>query len=58
MVEVTAQEVVEVFQARFPREFEIAVLSVQNAKLQQAQAVQEEPEESSLTQALREDRDT
>ena len=43
MVEVTAQEVVEVFQARFPREFEIAVLSVQNAKLQEAQAVQEEP---------------
>lgn len=42
MVEVTAQEVVEVFQARFQREFEIAVLTVQNAKLQQQAAEQEE----------------
>lgn len=42
MVEVTAQEVVEVLQARYPRELEIAVLTVQNAKLQQQAAEQEE----------------
>ncbi len=33
--DVTAAEVIQVFQARFPREFEIAVLTVQNTKLRQ-----------------------
>lgn len=32
----TYEEVISVFQQRFPREYEVAVLTVQNAKMRQA----------------------
>lgn len=40
-MEVTAEEVIAVMRERFPREFEIAVQSVQILKLSQVQAVEE-----------------
>ncbi len=36
-MDVSAEELIQMFQARFPREFEIAVLTVQNTKMQQQQ---------------------
>lgn len=46
---VTPEEVINVMQNRFPKEFEICVLAVQNQKLQQQlelQAAEEEEEAS------------
>lgn len=46
-MDVTAQEAVALMQNRFPKEFEICVLAVQNQKLQQQlelQAAEEEEE--------------
>ena len=39
MVEVTAEEVVQAFRDRYPTEFELCVLLVQNVKMQQQLAV-------------------
>lgn len=43
---VTAEEVVAIMQSRFPKEFEICVLSIQNQKaMQQIAEMSPEPEE-------------
>ena len=39
MVEVTAEEVVQAFKDRYPTEFELCVLLIQNIKMQQQLAV-------------------
>ena len=44
-MDVTAQEVVALMQNRFPKEFEICVLAVQNQKLQQQLELQAAEEE-------------
>lgn len=43
---VTAEEVVAIMQSRFPKEFEICVLAIQNQKaMQQIAELSSEPEE-------------
>ena len=45
MIEVTAEEVVQAFKDRYPTEFELCVLLVQNIKMQQQLAVDPDNED-------------
>lgn len=45
MVEVTAEEVVQLFKDRYPTEFELCVLLIQNIKMQQQLAVDPDNED-------------
>jgi|TARA_R110000824_G_C14706239_1_gene623257 hypothetical protein len=45
MVEVTADEVVQAFKDRYPTEFELCVLLIQNIKMQQQLAVDPDNED-------------
>jgi len=45
MIEVTADEVVQAFKDRYPTEFELCVLLVQNIKMQQQLAVDPDNED-------------
>ena len=45
MIEVTADEVVQSFKDRYPTEFELCVLLVQNIKMQQQLAVDPDNED-------------
>ena len=45
MVEITADEVVQAFKDRYPTEFELCVLLIQNIKMQQQLAVDPDNED-------------
>jgi|TARA_R110000796_G_scaffold8393_4_gene27666 hypothetical protein len=45
MIEVTAEEVVQAFKDRYPTEFELCVLLIQNIKMQQQLAVDPDNED-------------
>ena len=45
MIEVTADEVVQAFKDRYPTEFELCVLLIQNIKMQQQLAVDPDNED-------------